>query len=269
MEIKSLLKQWIPPAVAQMFRSAPLVRWKDKYTDWDQAAAKTKGYDDRDILEKVSTAVQKVNSGLYPYERDGFLFDEPQYNWPFLASLGLVKASMEHKLNVVDFGGSLGSSFISNKALIESMINRWDVIEQQHFVQEGAGLSLHPSLRFYTHAKDRSELRCDLLIFSSVLQYLEHPLALAENLLDQLRPAYILIDRTPVTDKYSFITTQQVFGTVPSSYPLRIFNNKELTAHFENRGFSKHFEFNSFCDPQNYKIEDAIVSWSGCLLSKR
>jgi putative methyltransferase (TIGR04325 family) len=69
------------------------------------------GYDSEIILEKTRDALLKVKNGEAAYERDSVLFDEIQYAWPLLTSLMWVAAQAKGILNVLDFGGSLGTTY--------------------------------------------------------------------------------------------------------------------------------------------------------------
>ena len=72
----------------------------------------------------MGTQAFKVKNGEAVYERDSVLFDEIQYSWGLLA--GLEKAALEHdgKLCVLDFGGSLGSTYYQNKQFSELVFHQ-------------------------------------------------------------------------------------------------------------------------------------------------
>ena len=72
----------------------------------------------QDILDKVLAATLKVKQGQAVFERDSVLFDEIEYSWPLLAGLMWAAASNGGKLNVLDFGGALGSSYYQNRKFL-------------------------------------------------------------------------------------------------------------------------------------------------------
>jgi len=65
------------------------------------------------------------------------LFSKPQYNWSFLSTLLWSFAKESNKLNIIDFGGSLGSTYFQHRLWLENFNYTWNVIEQPHYVEEG------------------------------------------------------------------------------------------------------------------------------------
>lgn len=129
--------------------------WQDALDYCSRHNHKT-GYAANEIIDKVADAIQKVRNGYAEYERDSVLFYEKDYNYPFLSALFLAFNGIkgEHPIQVVDFGGSLGSTFFQNRSLF-STIGRhvvWNVIEQKSFVERGS--KEVPEVSFYYTAKD-------------------------------------------------------------------------------------------------------------------
>src|SRR5215203_7187650 len=83
--------------------------WNGDYLNWNDASNKCLGYDQSNIVEKVKEATLKVKKGEAIYERDSVLFSSVEYSWPLLSALMWVAAKNKGRINVVDFGGSLGS----------------------------------------------------------------------------------------------------------------------------------------------------------------
>ena len=72
-----------------------------------------------------------MKRGEAVYERDSVIFDHIEYSFPVLC--GLLRAAVEDdgKLNVLDFGGSLGSSYYQKKGFLAVCKHlRWSIIEQ-------------------------------------------------------------------------------------------------------------------------------------------
>src|SRR5215211_4348062 len=116
MSVSKTIRKFIPPILLDAWRafqkkaiSQPL--WKGSYENWQTAMAQTKGYNDTLILERVKDSLLKVKNGEAVYERDSVLFDKIQYAWPLLACLENVALKDKGRLHLVDFGGSLGSSY--------------------------------------------------------------------------------------------------------------------------------------------------------------
>ena len=78
--------------------------------------------------------------GLYDpaFERDGVVFDQPDYNFPLLACLLRVATESGNRLRVLDFGGSLGSTYFQCRPFLGGVSElRWTVVEQPQFVECG------------------------------------------------------------------------------------------------------------------------------------
>jgi putative methyltransferase (TIGR04325 family) len=275
--------KYIPPIIIDVLKhSIGVVIWQGVYSDWNKALKKTDTYATDEILYKVSEATTKVLLGEYPYERDGVVFNEMQYNFPLLTCFGYVAAknvkNSSGQLSVVDFGGSLGSSYISNKWFLQNSVNMWIVVEQPHFVDRGKHLFAgDKTVRF---AKDIDDIlatikgnnknNIDVAMFSSVLQYLEKPHELLQQYIRYLSPKYIIVDRTSFSDSNAFVSLQRVKkGIVKSSYPIHFLNWSGMLSLFEKYDYQQIIKFDSFCDPVGYKVNNHNVGWKGCLFQRK
>lgn len=196
------------------------------YSSWSAAQADSTGYDAGVILERTCAALLKVKRGEAVYERDSVLFDEVQYAWPLLAGLLWSAAKRGGRVEVMDFGGSLGSTWFQNRAFLSGLeAVGWNVVEQPATVEVGQREFADETLRFYPSvAACLAEHRPDVIILSSVLQYLEHPYDLLDELA-RLTDADLIIDRTPFWEGAADrLCVQQVPPSIyPASYPSWIF----------------------------------------------
>ena len=216
-KIKNTLKAFIPPIIIAVLRrlrnsSQNQVIWSGNYKTWEAAQAKCSGYDSDNILERVKNSLLKVKNGEAVYERDSVLFDKIQYNFALLA--GLQKAALENggKLTVLDFGGSLGSSYYQNKAFLSSLKQlTWCIVEQPHFVACGKEFFEDDNLKFFNTIEECLEkISPNVLLLSSVLQYLETPYEWIEKFIG-LNIPYIIIDRTAfIEEEHDILSIQKV-----------------------------------------------------------
>ena len=58
------------------------------------------------------------------YERDSVIFDNIQYDWQLLSSI-LFISNIQKRLNVVDFGGALGTSYRQNSKYLDAISSWW------------------------------------------------------------------------------------------------------------------------------------------------
>ncbi len=201
------------------------------YPDWTEAQKAGSGYDSEIILEKTRQALLKVKNGEAVHERDTVLFAEIDYAWPVLAGLMWVAARSGGQLNVLDFGGSLGSSYFQNRGFLSALPQvRWNIVEQARHVETGKRWFEDDRLRFYPDiAACVGETQPNVILLSSVLQYVEHPAAVVDQLTG-LDCGCLIIDRTPFwPGDADRLSVQSVPPSIyPASYPSWIFSRQKF-----------------------------------------
>jgi putative methyltransferase (TIGR04325 family) len=278
MSTKNLLRLFIPPIAYKLknklfskeqtkeYQQEHKSGWFGNYTSWNEAQKDSEGYDSDIILQKVKTALQKVKTGKAVYERDSVLFDKKEYSEYLIK--GMLKASAENhnKLHVLDFGGSLGSSYYQNKAFFEHLKEfSWNIVEQEKFVKEGKRTFENDTLKFYDSINDAiNETAPNVLLLSSVLQYLEEPYRLIEEIL-QNNFAYIIIDRTSFLHSHKHKITKQIVpdSIYKASYPCHFFVENNFLQKFQDK-YDMISEFRSYCDPLSYILNNQYEAyWMG------
>lgn len=213
-------------------------RWLGNYPNWQSASQASGGYDAPEILEKIKNAALKVKSGEYACERDSVLFEEKQYDWALVAFL--LKAAYENQgnLTVLDFGGSLGSSYFTVRDIIAPLKSlKWCIVEQENFVACGKAYFEDENLLFYNTIEScLAEHQPQVFLLSSVLQYLESPLDLIPQVNAIRSLDYLILLRTSVSDQdEDRICIQQVDPSIyKASYPSWIFSEQKLLNQFDN-----------------------------------
>lgn len=252
--MKQLVKAWLPPAIVSLYREwKRSADYEGNYASWQEALAHSTGYDSNLILEKVSSALAKVKSGEAVYERDSVLFDKIEYPFPVLAALLRVAAANKGKLNVLDFGGSLGSTYFQCREFLSVLPQlTWHIVEQEIFVMRGKELFGTEQLKFFFSMKESIEdKQPDVVLFSSVLQYIQDPFEVLRTAMES-GSQYIIIDRTPFSAlNKDRLCVQHVPAQIyPASYPCWIFSESnfkrqmleqfELIADFNGTDGSGH-----------------------------
>jgi putative methyltransferase (TIGR04325 family) len=224
--------------------------WYGNYKSWEEARNHSVGYEAENIINQVKTSLLKVKNGDAIYERDSVIFDKIEYSWELLSALMWIAAQNKGNLHVIDFGGSLGSSYYQNKLFLDKLESvSWNIVEQPGYVKVGIESFQNDILQFYPSIKDcyiKSKNRMNVILFSSVLQYLEFPYEILKEAFNY-HVKCIFIDRTGFTlnDKER-ITVQKVSSKIyNASYPCRFFDEKEFISCFEKNGYSLAFEFSS------------------------
>jgi putative methyltransferase (TIGR04325 family) len=252
--LPAIARDLLPPVLLRALRTLrarqdpaqPVTRMRE-YSSWQEAERDGTGYEADHILERVSAAAEQVEEGLRTFERDSVLFDEIQHSFPVLA--GLLRAAVESqcKLRVLDFGGSLGTSYRQCREFLRPLrALEWNVVEQAHFVERGRDRFSNPELRFFASVEEACAIAApDVVLASSVLQYLPD----AHATLAALRATgsrYVILDRTPMHQGPSdrVILQEVPPGIYPASYPCWIFSRQRLLdsmgpewqvlAHFES-----------------------------------
>ncbi len=243
--------------------------WFGSYASWPSAMEKCGGYDDHEILEKCKNALLEIKNGTAVYERDSVLFDQKQYSWPLLASLQNVLLT-DARLSVLDFGGSLGSSYYQNRGFLGPLEKvQWTIVEQGNFVDCGRANFEDEQLKFlYTIDECKTLYNPNVLLLSGVLQCIDTPFEWIKKLL-ALKIETVIIDRTAMIADSKRLTIQKVTEDIyKASYPCWFFNEGEFL-----NAFSAEYElladFGSFADPDRESEDGKRMYWKGFILKRK
>lgn len=234
---KHLLADLIPPVVLKMLRRILSGQiYSGDFASWEEARNASGGYDSELILVKVRDALLKVKRGEAAYERDSVLFHETVYSWPLLAGLLWIASLNGNRLNLVDFGGSLGSTFYQNREFLTHLPElQWSIVEQQKFVECGKQHFESDQLRFYHTLDDCiAERNPDTILLGSVLPYLEKPYEFLKEVISK-GFTYIILDRTYFLDSEADrLTVQKVPPQIyTASYPAWFLNKEKFLRFLE------------------------------------
>ena len=193
------------------------------------------GYENTCIFEKVKNATLMVKEGKAAYERDGFLFYEKEYYLQLLAVL--FEIFFEYgECNVIDFGGSLGSTFFQNKDKLMKYIPRlkWNIVEQRHFVKWGKDNLEDEKLKFYYKIDDVE--KCNVILFGGSLQYLKDYHSFLEQAAAR-NIKYLIIDRVTISNE-TWVSVEYAHEPIyEANYPVHIICEKELTQEMKDLGY--------------------------------
>lgn len=230
----------MPPIVFDLIKIFKKNRygWHGSYESWDEARRISDGYAKSDILEKVKNSLLLVKEGKAVYERDSVLFDSIEYSWPLLSGLMLGAARNSGDLSVLDFGGSLGSTYYQNRNFLNIIGNiEWSIIEQSNFVACGKEFFEDDVVKFYASIEECLNVRKpNILILASVLQYIEDPYVLLQYL-SQFDFDIIILDRTIFNISHTDIITIQTVNPIiyDASIPSHLLDAKKINSIMEDR----------------------------------
>ena len=233
---QKLCKDLIPPIIYQnlkrLFKKRSI---RGSFVNWTEALNHSVGYGSKEILEKVLKAtIAAIQSG--GYERDGVHFNSEEYSWPVTCGVLMAALGRAESTQVLDFGGALGGLYLQHKKILDSIPKlRWSVVEQPHFIKAAKKkIQVHNLDFHYSFSDYLISSKPNIVIFSSVLQYLENP----DEILDEVTKSgakYLIIDRTPFQIGMDHsIKVQHVSRDIyNASYPIRIFSKKTLLARLD------------------------------------
>lgn len=220
--------------------------WFGDYKDWSELVSLSGGYESSTILNKTRDSLLKIKNGEAVYERDSVIFDKKIYPYSIISSLLYAAINCNNNLSVIDFGGSLGSTYYQVRDFIPAEINvHWSVVEQKDYVYCGKKMFEDDFLKFHpTIADSMIAKKADILLLSGVVQYLEKP----HEFLNELKNfdfKYILIDRTAfISDNNPDRLTLQIVPPeiYEAQYPSWFFNEQNFLKHFDNYEIKTEFE---------------------------
>lgn len=218
-----LLQKLVPRRVRRWLRRVvrpPLYR--GDFASWAEARQASRGYADPAIIEKVIASARAVRDGRAVWERDTVLFYTPESNGPLLRALRHAAAAHDGHLNVLDFGGALGSTWWQHRTWLNDLRSvRWSVVEQSELVEAGRREFSVGPLQFFASVDECVEsVAPRVVLLSSVLPYVESPRALLADLADRDFD-YLIFDRTGFVERgRDRLTVQHVPRAIyEASYP--------------------------------------------------
>ena len=263
-----LIKEFVPPVIKTLRWYSFKYGWKGDYKTFEEAKAKCTGYDEDHILGKVVETTSKVRSGEAAYERDGIIYDEVNVNFHLLNALLLISARNNNKLTLIDFGGSLGTSYYQNIQFLSHLTElNWCIIEQPNYVDAGKKGFENEHVKFYYTMEEclAAHSNPDFLLLSSVLQYIGKPHELLGSILSAKIP-YFMIDLVGYNDADEDRITIQyvppVFYGIAASYPCTFFGKAKIEAQIAQY-YQKVFGFIS--EPDIYYIQLKPFNYEGSL----
>jgi putative methyltransferase (TIGR04325 family) len=235
------LRDWvralIPPILLRLKRAMMDWQWfRGRYQHWHEAAALSGGYDQPSILNKVLTATLEVQAGRAAFERDSVLFFEPQIDAHLLCVLMQVAAENEGRLRVLDYGGSLGTTYWQHREQLQRLsVLNWDIVEQPHFVAAGRKHIHARGLRFFASIHEASaEFKHDVFLASVVLQYLPDPRQTLLEILSHKYPYLIFHGLSLCDNDRDHVRIEHVPRHIyPASYPVWFLNKASFLSCFE------------------------------------
>lgn len=221
------------------FRKNKKIYFSGIYNNWKDAKKSSKGYDDQKILERVKYSTTILLSGKTVHERDGFLLKKNELPYEILSIILRASIENKNKCKVIDFGGSLGSTYYNNRSFFNNIKDlKWTVVEQNNFVKAGNKYFANKIINFCnTIDKAQKYLRKpNVIILSGTIQYLSNPYLILKKII-KIKADYIIVDRSPfLINGKTKLTIQKIPKTlIKTSYPIWLFNETEFKKKFKKK----------------------------------
>lgn len=247
------IKLFIPPIMLVGARKIRLLLGKQPpsglegpYSSWRDAVANSDGWDAPAILEKTLDLSLKMRDALIEFQQDLVEYGRIRYSETILAFLAMASGMNGGKLEIVDFGGSLGTNFAQNKKILRPFTDdgkcKWNIVERPPTVDLGRKHFEDQNLQFFATLDELKVQRDQLptsFLFSGSLQYIDEPFALLDRIIDD-GMNLIAFDRLLVSPKAQheiFIQHHR------AAYPTWCFSRNLFVETMAAKGFALVEEF--------------------------
>ena len=212
--------------------------WSGDYKSWQECKKYCTGYDDASITEKVLSSILETKDQSGRYERDSSTIEgTPEFAFN---SLRWMKSFAEgNRINLVDFGGSLGSSFFQLKPFLDDYSLNWNIVEQAHVAVVGKSKLENDQLKFFSNIQNIPNSSSISTFFSSsAIQYLQDPYKVLNDL-NLAEFKYLIFDRLSAIEGEKDRLTIQI---VPKKrykaiYPCWFLSKKKFLNYLNELGF--------------------------------
>lgn len=211
-----------------------------EYQTWNDAQRESAffggggAYASQVIFNKVIQATEKVRKGLAVYEQDGVCFHKMLVNYELISAFLYVYAK-ERGLDVIDFGGALGSTYYRYRHLWKELVAKWTIVEQKHFIDWGRE---HIKEINFEYSLDQCSKSTNCVLLSSVLSYLEEPYVILDKILKRKFPHIIIDEQAFHPEDRNMVMLQNVPPSIYQAvYPVTLFSLSEFKKFIEERGY--------------------------------
>ncbi len=201
--------------------------WNGPFNTWAEACAAAPdlgdAFESKRWLDRI---VQQLREFRELRVADGIALPPRPCNLPLICAL-------TQSASIIDFGGSSGwcYDYLANTRQ-SGAIASYVIVEIPRIVEHMKHAALHGAPVNYKTMTDPLQ-PCDLLYCNSVLQYFESNAVFLE-LIDKVRPRYILLDDLLAKGRDDFFATQNYYHT---AIPHRFLGLENLLSDARSKGY--------------------------------
>ncbi len=265
-KIYKLLKIIIPQKILNLIYNLKYqkVKYIGPYNNWFEAKKNSRGWSDQKILEKVKKSTLASMNNSNTYERDGEILRDNMYPVNIVKFLN---SELNENNLVIDFGGSLGSLYfhIRSKIGIENI--KWSIIEQTNYVNLGKKIVQNKEISFFEDLKDVEKVDGTIIILSSILQYVENPEKIINQIINLKSIKHIILDRLILSNSNQdkIYVQKNPRKYLNTSYPIRIFSEEKFLEYFKN--FKTIFKGESYIGT-NFELDGNKLNYCNIIFSR-
>ena len=231
------------------------------YSTWNEAEKNCEKGAVSNVLDSVLAATLKIQKG--ESIEHGVFSKRQRFNPHLISVLSLAAVKNGGSLDVLDFGGSLGISYLESRDYLRDVrALSWSVVELHVIVEAGKKHFQTDELAFYESLdKYLSDHKPNVVIASGVLQYLPDPWSVIDRLLG-IGAQYVLIARTgTVASEKDVLSIQRVPERIYlRDHPAWWLSEPKLLSRIKRAGYEC---VNTFEDGYKYSLQNADVSMKG------
>jgi putative methyltransferase (TIGR04325 family) len=149
---------------------------------------------------------------------------------------GVASAQLQTTIRVLDIGGGLGEYFFLLEKIVPSLTVHWTIVETSAVCELAIRTVPAQTNLVWTDSVDHAEGNFDIVLMSSVIQYVENPYELLNIGIEKSN--FLILNRCPLTESKKGVVCIQRPGFFESkgSYPVHMLSEAQLINHLRGQG---------------------------------
>jgi putative methyltransferase (TIGR04325 family) len=232
-----LATDWLLPPKIKVLVRVLLSRFIGftKVESWELAVRKSSGYESVNVVEPVVTAARRVQNDSQTSSLSSSRYQQIAAGMLYCISQGRFNAG--EPIRVLDVGGGGADYFHHFQTFAPQISFDWTVLETPAMAEAmsnefGRNLT---NLKWINSIENTNEIY-DVVLCSSVLQYVEKPGALLAALAE--KSGFLIVNRIPLVDSTEhFVAVQKIISNGKrASYPVHFFAEEKFLNEMSQYG---------------------------------
>lgn len=205
--------------------------WEGVYSNFEEAAEDGAVFDSKRWIDKEKARAEALLKSMRSKWPLSDAADTRDYILPLVVALS---GTSEEKISVLDFGGGLGTSYLSTLAsVVKPSTVEFHIVEGDAIAKVGSELfANHPNVHFHVELPS-FENPITIVHAGSSLHYVEDWMAMVHSF-SEYKPRYLVYSDLPAGEIETFVTKQNYYG---EKIPVWFWNISEFVSATEKLGF--------------------------------